>query len=577
MIIFMFKTTIIIYFFILLLLLQSQWVWLSLRCNKTLPIAPFSPFRDRLFSTIVACPSRLSRSDRQSIWSMITYHGGQFRANLDPSCTHLITSSMKGSKYEMAMSRCSKLKIVSPDWLVDSMKNQILCEEERYHPKLLITHNIGKVVKHSDRRTKKQSGDDANHHPQTSSDDSIFTKTTKSVTMAISTEAVVRKVDPYKSELVDHSGSADEVALKNVQTINRSVPNPSSILVSSSSLFIRSKPSQQQSKTVQSGSVGTTTTTSSQLNRHICAQVATNQQISKQTLPLQVNKTTLGQQVHAVKSKVTQPPKLVKAKSPNNSQELSYTQQYQQGDSSSSSILSPNQRAHSSSPSNYHLHQQSQQLSVPMMSHQQMTQQHIQPKHQQQPPYRSPSGLPQSPQAQTLQQQPRQVYLPLQQQQQPPPPPQQISFSNGQATPFVRQQHFIVRPPQSNMIPNQQPAPPQPQQQQLQQSPHPQIGSCHSNVNMHTSGQQQQQQQQQMFRQFQQRPVGQYSGQQTQQSVYINQQQNPVQIQRQRFTMQPQQQQQQQQVMINKVCEFYFLFSLLLTILSTKKRINIIK
>ena len=92
-------------------------------------------------SNVVACPSNISLKDTESLWAMITFYGGSFKINLDSECTHLVSTKPEGNKYEKAISSSVRIKIVSPDWVVDSVKNQTLCDEELYHPKLLILPN----------------------------------------------------------------------------------------------------------------------------------------------------------------------------------------------------------------------------------------------------------------------------------------------------------------------------------------------------------------------------------------------------------------------------------------------------
>lgn len=98
-------------------------------------------------SNIIVCPSNLSREDLDSIWSMVTYHGGSFQIDLDSKCTHLISCKTEGIKYEKALSMGDKIKIVTPDWIVDSIKGKRLYEEGLYHPKLIITPDYKSELK----------------------------------------------------------------------------------------------------------------------------------------------------------------------------------------------------------------------------------------------------------------------------------------------------------------------------------------------------------------------------------------------------------------------------------------------
>ncbi|CAM1327677.1 PAXIP1 (predicted) [Pycnogonum litorale] len=113
-----------------------KWVLMSVRCKVLLPIEGFSPVSIQLFSGVVACPSKLSKKDRNSLWAMVTYNGGKFQITFDKSCTHLVASLPEGEKYQKAVEH--NVKIVTPDWIVDSVKSKEKCDEELYHTRLLI-------------------------------------------------------------------------------------------------------------------------------------------------------------------------------------------------------------------------------------------------------------------------------------------------------------------------------------------------------------------------------------------------------------------------------------------------------
>lgn len=100
-----------------------------------------------MFSNITACPSNISGPDVQSLWAMITYYGGAFRLQLESDCTHLISTKPDGAKYEKAVQTNDRIKIVTPDWVIDSVKNKSLCDEDLYHPRLLIFNYQSNPVK----------------------------------------------------------------------------------------------------------------------------------------------------------------------------------------------------------------------------------------------------------------------------------------------------------------------------------------------------------------------------------------------------------------------------------------------
>jgi hypothetical protein len=50
----------------------------------------------------------------------------------------VLTFVFKQAKYEEAVHHEGSLRIVTPDWVVDSVRSRGRCEEGLYHPRLLI-------------------------------------------------------------------------------------------------------------------------------------------------------------------------------------------------------------------------------------------------------------------------------------------------------------------------------------------------------------------------------------------------------------------------------------------------------
>ena len=122
-------------------ILKPEWVKLSLASKTLLPVHGFSPLKTQLFSSVVVCPSSLTLDDTEIIWAIVTYFGGSFQSSLDAHVTHLVTTTPSGLKYTESLKHPDKIKIVTPDWVTDSAKNKNLCDEELYHPSLLILPN----------------------------------------------------------------------------------------------------------------------------------------------------------------------------------------------------------------------------------------------------------------------------------------------------------------------------------------------------------------------------------------------------------------------------------------------------
>ncbi|XP_065830875.1 PAX-interacting protein 1-like isoform X2 [Oscarella lobularis] len=113
-----------------------EWVTMCVKCNALLRPEPFSPRPNRLFSGIVACPSQMSDFDRDAVWAMITFYGGRCQARFDSNCTHLLVPRPIGAKYECARRHDDVVKIVTPDWIVASIKNEKLALESDFVPTL---------------------------------------------------------------------------------------------------------------------------------------------------------------------------------------------------------------------------------------------------------------------------------------------------------------------------------------------------------------------------------------------------------------------------------------------------------
>lgn len=117
-----------------------EWIRMSVLCNKLLPTKPFNPFEDNIFNGIIVCVSQQTANDCKILWALVTYNGGTFQLTLNlKKTTHLVVTKPFGKKYDAVLSSGSdKIKIVTPDWIIDCLKNKELCPETNYHPRLLV-------------------------------------------------------------------------------------------------------------------------------------------------------------------------------------------------------------------------------------------------------------------------------------------------------------------------------------------------------------------------------------------------------------------------------------------------------
>lgn len=117
---------------------SPKWVSRSVQCRTLLPCKAFAPETNRLFSKVVACFSQLGSADRNALWALVTFFGGECRANLSKGCTHLITSRCEGAKYECMLNHTSEVRTVAPDWLLESVLAKKLQDERTFHPKYIM-------------------------------------------------------------------------------------------------------------------------------------------------------------------------------------------------------------------------------------------------------------------------------------------------------------------------------------------------------------------------------------------------------------------------------------------------------
>ncbi|XP_072219210.1 PAX-interacting protein 1 [Leuresthes tenuis] len=113
---------------------KPSWVILSVRCGDLLPVTGFSPESGQIFFGVTACLPRLP-DDLNALWAYITFYGGECQLNLNKKVTHLVVKEPKGVKFECGLKHPG-IKIVTPDWITDSVKDKSRKDETLYHPRL---------------------------------------------------------------------------------------------------------------------------------------------------------------------------------------------------------------------------------------------------------------------------------------------------------------------------------------------------------------------------------------------------------------------------------------------------------
>ena len=145
-------------------IVTSDWITACLKGKTLLPTesyrsdaerTPESGENRRLFQSFTFANANLVDDDHNRIYALATYYGGRWIANLDSLiCTHVICASALPAKtkfgdannnlepsderlqdaYEIQSDR---LHLVTPDWILDSLKGKSLLPEVDYHPDLL--------------------------------------------------------------------------------------------------------------------------------------------------------------------------------------------------------------------------------------------------------------------------------------------------------------------------------------------------------------------------------------------------------------------------------------------------------
>lgn len=117
----------------------EHWVLACARLRRLADPKPYIPHKNKIFTNIVCCISKVSVADAKALFAVITYHGGKVKLNLDSQCTHLICGSAAGKRYSAALTLpSSRIKIVTPDWVLESIRARIQAVTDIFHPKLLV-------------------------------------------------------------------------------------------------------------------------------------------------------------------------------------------------------------------------------------------------------------------------------------------------------------------------------------------------------------------------------------------------------------------------------------------------------
>ncbi|KFY00480.1 hypothetical protein O988_03282 [Pseudogymnoascus sp. VKM F-3808] len=85
-----------------------------------------------LASLIVCMTGFEDSTERTNIINLICSNGGEYHGDLTRSITHLIANRPEGKKYKFA--KDWKIRLVSAEWLYDSIQRGMILDENLYHP-----------------------------------------------------------------------------------------------------------------------------------------------------------------------------------------------------------------------------------------------------------------------------------------------------------------------------------------------------------------------------------------------------------------------------------------------------------
>ncbi|NXF16669.1 PAXI1 protein, partial [Rhodinocichla rosea] len=205
---------------------KPSWVILSVRCGALLPVNGFSPESCQIFFGVTACLSQVSSEDRSTLWALITFYGGNCQLSLNKKCTHLIVPEPKGEKYECAYKRDS-IKIVTPDWVLDSIADKSKKEETPYHPRLIIYEEEEEEEEEEEAENEEQDSQN-----EASTDEKLSSPASSREGSPLGDQAFSPKstsADKAKGELMfdDSSDSSPEKQERNLNWTPAEVPQAS--------------------------------------------------------------------------------------------------------------------------------------------------------------------------------------------------------------------------------------------------------------------------------------------------------------------------------------------------------------
>lgn len=109
----------------------EEWVIASVMSRHLLPVRGFSTSSNMLFSgvaLVIDHDSCLSMDDCRRLWAVMNWYGGRV---VEKDGTHLVRG-----RWQRRTEQC--MRAVTPDWVIDCVKDRMKKDEEEYHPSFLV-------------------------------------------------------------------------------------------------------------------------------------------------------------------------------------------------------------------------------------------------------------------------------------------------------------------------------------------------------------------------------------------------------------------------------------------------------
>lgn len=120
----------------------EHWVLASAKLGKLVPVKPYDPMTNgKIFSNCIFTMSQIDLQDRLKLYAMITLHGGTVQKDLDNKVTHFMSGESQSVAMKVATLTKNKLTIITPDWVLECLRQKKLVSTDGFHPNLLITPN----------------------------------------------------------------------------------------------------------------------------------------------------------------------------------------------------------------------------------------------------------------------------------------------------------------------------------------------------------------------------------------------------------------------------------------------------